>query len=91
MLTVLASSPVHKDANYHDILKDALELRFHRERHVCIKKCQFLANHHTNESVYSLSKSYMLTGTGMNAPRDAQLQKQSVDTLKKQAAQFRFI
>lgn len=43
MLTVLASSPVHKDANYHDILKDALELRFHRERHVCIKKCQFFS------------------------------------------------
>lgn len=96
---MLALKHVNKDANYHNILKDALELRFHRERHVCIKeKCQFLANHHTNQWGYSfqwahtmLSTSYMLAGTGMNARRDVHLQKQPGDTSETQAAQFRFI
>lgn len=38
MLTNVSFNPVNKDAIYHDIFKDALKLRFHRERHVCIKK-----------------------------------------------------
>lgn len=35
---MLALKQVNKDVNYHNILKDALELRLHRERHVCSNK-----------------------------------------------------
>lgn len=47
MLTNISHIPFNKDALYHNILKDALELRFHWERHVFAKKGDnFLANHH---------------------------------------------
>lgn len=55
MLTNVSFNPVNKDAIYHNIFKDALKLRFHRERHVCIKKNASISSEPSHKSQIVLS------------------------------------
>lgn len=77
MCSEMLPSVSGKDDNYHNIFKDALKLRFHRECHACAQKRPCLG-HHSRTQIMLLvgaddafnyqQASHMLTNTGLNAP-----------------------